>query len=231
MPKPYAGNKDSRHIIPSPFAPLARPRLGAHIACIASLGGALERALGGILGDIMETHSEQALAMYLALSGSQARKSALLAAARLRLTEDDQAELVKLYKKIFKSTGGRNNVVHGAWAVSDDYPNALLLCDTTGYVQYEAAIFDVVRLQLSGDESTLLKRGEESVSKFNALPPPQYEVYEQQDLKDIAVKLTKTLNLLNAFRQKLHSKYRWRSPALQPHPEGSRRRKTKSEAP
>lgn len=134
MPKPYKGKTRAYG---TPFAALERPELGALIASIASLGAVIEREMAGLLGDLLESPSKQTLAMYLALSGSQARKSALLAAAKLRISKGDYEVLVKLYKKIGNTVGERNDVVHGMWCLSDDYPNDLVLCDPSDFVHYE----------------------------------------------------------------------------------------------
>lgn len=211
MPNPYTPKKN-KEVMPSPMAALARRDLGALIACIASLSGTLERVLAGILSDIMEAHSKQALAMYLALSGSQARKSALLAAAQLRISDEEYNELVKLYEKIGKNARERNKVIHGAWAVSDDCPTALLLCDSAEYSQYEAGMYEVIAIQLSQDYATLQERGAAAMSKYDALERLQYEVYEKEDLREIAVRLGNLINLVNALRRRLQLKYRWQSP-------------------
>jgi hypothetical protein len=197
-------------VTPSAMAPLDRKELGAMIACIASMSGALERELAGILADIMEEHSKQALAMYLALSGSQARKSALLAAAKLRISDDDYADLLKLYKKISNQAGERNAVIHGTWGVHERYPTALLLCNSGDYAQFEAAAFDLANMaghDLNGANYPRFQK------KLSELTLPQYTVYELQDFYNIASKLSDLLVMVSEQRQTLRSKYQLRSTA------------------
>ena len=210
MTRPYKSRKFPK---PSPLAAISRPKHGTLIACIASLSGTLERELGGILGDVLEIHSKQALAMYLALSGTQARKSALLAAAKLRIGGEDYAELVKLYKTIHSKALERNNVIHGAWALSDDEPDSLLLGDSAEYVQFEASILDLASHHWSDDPQMQAKQLQKFSNKLIAIDMPSYTVYEISDLKRIAYGLGDLVKLVHAFREKLQNKYRWRSPA------------------
>lgn len=197
-------------LVPSAMAPLERPALGAMIACIASLGGTLEREFAGILTDVMEEHSKQALAMYLALSGSQARKSALLAAAKLRISEEDYTELIKLYKKIGNKAWERNIVIHGAWAIEESFPDALLLCDPGEYAQFEAAAFDLANTPSVGG----IGLADEYIfhQKLQAIEYPAYTIYKREDFIDIIDKLAALLLLVHQFRSKLRTKYRLQSP-------------------
>jgi hypothetical protein len=220
MPKPFPSTIT---VLPNGMAALKRPELGAWIACIASLSGMLERSIAGILGDIMETHSKQALAMYLALSGSQARKSALLAAARLHISEDEYAELVKVYKKVGETAGERNDVIHGAWAIHDSCPNALLLCNPNAYVLFESAAHELTKVV------TVFPENEETMALFRKrlleVNFPSYLIYETDDFYAIAKKLGDLIRKVETFREQLREKYRWQLPAPEPHLTGNQQTK------
>lgn len=147
---------------------------------------------------------------YLALSGSQARKAALLSAAKCRLSEEDYAELIKLHKKASNGNGPRNSVIHGTWAITEDEPDGMLLCDPAEYVKFEAAL--LYGFTFTVDDTTNNDELARYINKTDAIKRFSYEVYELEDLRQIATNLANTVKLITEFRQKLRAKYQWQFP-------------------
>jgi hypothetical protein len=125
MPQPYKGHADTTF---NSGVLLQRPRLAAHIAVIAAIGGEIDLWLALVLIEILESEaSEATVAMYLSIINSGVRKEVIRAAANAKLDQSERKELEDLLKLAKSDT--RNDLVHGSWGIASDEPDALLLDD------------------------------------------------------------------------------------------------------
>lgn len=123
----------------STFALAKRPQLALAVACICSVWGSVERGLEMLLLTMLGVDSTVGHAMYKALTGSAAQRSAFDAVAAVKLTADEQEALAEVWQE-FKVCGGmRNDIAHGIWASHDDFPDALILLDMDGHLDALAA--------------------------------------------------------------------------------------------
>src|SRR3989442_889088 len=103
-----------------------RPNLATHIGIIAGMSQHMEVAIGRVLGAILGTEAEVAVAMYFSLTGDAAKREVLETAARTKLSDELFAEFTVLLKSLKGPRGMRNDVVHGIWAVADERPDSLI---------------------------------------------------------------------------------------------------------
>ena len=83
--------------------------------------------LATILTRMLKADIEVGAAMYTALSSAEARKSALLAAAKIALSEIQFLMLRAVLKTTAHSRSRRNEFAHHVWGVCEQIPDSLLL--------------------------------------------------------------------------------------------------------
>lgn len=104
-----------------------RPELALLVVQILAAWSHTENTLGRVLAACLHADSSAGVAMYLSLSGGEARRSALEAAASNSL-DDHTLEIFRLTMKSIKPVRERRNqLAHGLWGMSPDLPDALLL--------------------------------------------------------------------------------------------------------
>lgn len=104
---------------------LRRPVLGAYVTEVISLWSHAE-ANFGILASCLHADSAVGLRMYLCISGSEARRAALYAAAGHSLSEGNFALFDRVMRAVNHVRKCRNDFAHGLWTISDELPDALL---------------------------------------------------------------------------------------------------------
>lgn len=128
MPQPV---RFSRHIHFqfSPDAILQRPKLAPHIGVISQYWNEIDARIGVMLAAVLGSEAKLGIAIYYAITNDGAKRAALDAIARQKLLPNQREEFQKILSEIGQRYGDRNQVVHGAWGISNEYPNALLLAD------------------------------------------------------------------------------------------------------
>lgn len=137
MPQPI------RHpdIVPVNFRPdaiLHRPHLAAHIVVISNIWNDIESRIGLFLATLLEADVRTTVSMYLAITNDGAKRAALDAVARLKLSSIDQAALQTALAQAGIAYAERNKAVHGSWGIADKYPHDLLRGDPKDAILFHA---------------------------------------------------------------------------------------------
>jgi hypothetical protein len=104
-----------------------REMLAPKVLSVIAWGAQDEWLWANILTMLLKGDPEAGMAMYEALSGSEARRAALLAAGKVRLPPDDFLMLQAVQRAIAPARRLRNKFAHHLWADSEHLPDALLL--------------------------------------------------------------------------------------------------------
>lgn len=96
------------------------------IACWAHIEG----DLGSLLARMLKADIATGVAMYQALTSSDAKRAALAAAAAQALPEWQQLLLLAVQKATKASRDQRNDFAHAAWGNAKEVPDAVLLLPT-----------------------------------------------------------------------------------------------------
>jgi hypothetical protein len=119
MPQPLSRVRPSAPRRGGPGVMLERATLSAYVMGVISCWSHTEVSLGRILAACLH-------AMYLSLSGAEARRSVLSAAAQTSLSEDHAALFALVMKALKPIRERRNDFAHGIWSIADVLPDALL---------------------------------------------------------------------------------------------------------
>jgi hypothetical protein len=126
MPQPLSRVRPGAGRMGGPQHITMRPELAVLVMGVISAWTYTEISLGRILATCLHADSSAGLAMYLSLSGGEAKRTTLEAAAHANLTPE-HLELFTLVMKAIKPVRERrNDFAHGMWTISDDLPDALL---------------------------------------------------------------------------------------------------------
>lgn len=138
-----------------------------------------------ILSNLLKTDFAVASAMYQALTGGEAKKMALAAAAKEALPNEDYLLLQAVLKVIKPSRDQRNEFAHYGWAWSDDVPDSFLLINPSVVVHQEVKWRDYVE-----KHKVPTKIVDGTVGYVLPLPPAdapdprQIYVYDEATLKE-----------------------------------------------
>ena len=142
------------------------------IACWAHIEG----DLGSLLARMLKADIATGVAMYQALVGGDARRSALAAAAAQALPEWQQILLQAVQKVTKASRDQRNEFAHGAWGLSKELPDAVLLMPTKIVVNRNVSM----RQKHVENGATVLKPAQ--------LDHSQVMVYRQKDFEEASTR-------------------------------------------
>lgn len=106
-----------------------RPTLAAKVAETIGIWAAIDSEILSIATAILDTDYIAVSAMLGALTSSEVKAAALLAAASEVLCANDLALFKKVREITKASRNRRNEFAHHIWIYSDDLPDALLLVD------------------------------------------------------------------------------------------------------
>jgi hypothetical protein len=109
---------------------LERPKLAANVARVSGWWNEIEARTSAFLAAILESEAETVIAIFLALQNDGAKKAMIDTIVSLKLTPDETVRFQEIQKMIGARYSERNRAVHGAWGLSDEYPDALLWMDT-----------------------------------------------------------------------------------------------------
>jgi hypothetical protein len=102
-----------------------------------------------ILSAVMKSDSDAAMAVFLSIRNSRVQREALAAAAQVTLVGRD-LEIFSAISNVFQSLESqRNDLIHGAYALSDDLPDALLWIDPNNHANFFADMFEKLRKDIT----------------------------------------------------------------------------------
>lgn len=127
MPQPMSRVKPDARVQTHWGVMADHPDLAILVVQILAAWSHTENTLGRFLAACLHADSSAGLAMYLSLSGGEARR-AVLEAAAVNSLDSDKLDLFRITMKAIKSVRDRRNqLAHGLWGKSNDIPGALLL--------------------------------------------------------------------------------------------------------
>jgi hypothetical protein len=126
MPQPIRGPLTDLHF--EKDAVVQREKLAAHFLCALNEWSRTEGTFGLILGQILKVRYSVATELLGSVVNLTARLDLVKAAARARLVHNLAEEVIQLMDKARSRAGERNDLAHGIWGISKDYPDKLLRC-------------------------------------------------------------------------------------------------------
>ncbi|UCI17869.1 hypothetical protein FJ970_22570 [Mesorhizobium sp. B2-1-8] len=121
---------------------LDRRELCTQIGVITNMWSMIEHELQLIYLRMLGRNAKAARIIYNAVPSDPARLQIVKRVAKEVLEPDDVAQLDKLLTAISARKKERNLVVHGRWATSADFPDALLLIDEQDVMEREAQFIE-----------------------------------------------------------------------------------------
>lgn len=110
--------------------------LAQKILKVINIGSLIELDWAIILSELLRSDPAVGVAMYQAISSAEARRAALLAAAKSRLTDQGDFGLFQAVVSTARHAARlRNSFAHHIWGDSDDIPDALLLAPPEEFVR------------------------------------------------------------------------------------------------
>ena len=128
MPQPVKSYSDMRT---SAFAISLHPNTSfAHqFSTIVCQWTATEIEMSKLALDILGLHGEAALPLYLTLQSGKTQRDAIEALVRANMNPDRISDFEETWRRLSSSRNQRNTVVHGIWALSNDFPDDMILVD------------------------------------------------------------------------------------------------------
>src|ERR1700682_821777 len=134
-PQPLSKVRPKAIVGLGPRALHARPQLAALVAEIIGFWSEVDVQRGHLLSTLLGAGDGPALAMYLALTSTAARRAALLAVVHSVLNQVDEDLFAAISKYAVPIEDERNHFAHGLWGYSDDVPDGLLLVNSAYRLQ------------------------------------------------------------------------------------------------
>jgi hypothetical protein len=113
-----------------------RPELASLVGQCVAMWSDVELQMALLLGAILKTNSDAAVALFLAIKTSRTQRDALSTVARLLLIGHDLdafEALLIVYASLEKQ---RNALAHGLFGISDAIPDAILWSDTQDHANF-----------------------------------------------------------------------------------------------
>src|SRR5262249_3654740 len=140
MPQPLNLVVPNATVSLTPDALTDKPEMAVVVTQIFAMSAHLEQALALILIRLIEGDQEVAMAIYSMLLTEGLRRNALLAAAKAKLTSEDNDVLVATINVTTRVAAPRNQLAHWPWAVCHERPDLLLLVDPKSFKERELKI-------------------------------------------------------------------------------------------
>ena len=157
-----------------------RPDLAVRVAVISGIWGQIERDLGMLLAAMIGAEARTVVGMYLSLVSAPAQRASIEAVASLKLGDIQQASLKRILRKVADKAKERASVIHGAWGVSANYPNALIWADPKDII-----VDTVENIQAEMDIRSRRTSVANSLFCNEAEQQKQWQVYELQDFDNM----------------------------------------------
>ena len=184
MPKPFKESlRCARDAIKE------RPQLLNHIGIIATMWTHVDHSLGLLLSRILDTEAVVGTAMYFSLIGEKACDAAMKAATEVKLSPNLNTKFIELMNATKLPRKDRNKIVHGLWAISDQRPDSLVLCDQ----KERANMYSYIYQGIVGKELEKAKNDHwSSLIEF-----------EETDFIKIEEQISEVLDKIDAFTEEL----------------------------
>jgi hypothetical protein len=196
-PQPLSRVKPNAEIKWGPKVLQQYPDLCCIVMEAISLGSQIEYNWSVILVDLLRAEPRAGMAMYEALSGGEARRAALRAAARTVLPEDDYLLLQAVEIAIAPARKSRNDLAHHIWGTSDAVPNALLLIDPAGLRKFEVGVA-TTNLEMSAGRRAKI---------FPEFDRASVQVWKKRDLEQMRKSTIDALSILGTLSGALNLSY------------------------
>lgn len=113
-----------------------RPEMASIIARCLLTWSLVDVEMSLILGTLLDSRSDAAVAVYLSLQNARAQRDALSSAASIRLDGQDLA-MFKAVMAIHKSSSSeRNDLAHGIFGVISNEPDQLIWCPSAKFAAW-----------------------------------------------------------------------------------------------
>jgi hypothetical protein len=172
----------------TPNALLLRPNLSAHIAAISMQWNEIEARIATMLAALLGGEAKTGISIFFSITNDGAKRAAVDTICNLKLSPVNKSQLQDILKKVGERYADRNTVIHGAWGVSQKYPDALLWSDIK-----EAVLLHVDMMTLQGKENETA-RNERRIAYQKTL-----KVWKEQDFRDVEARLMSAYDELFAF--------------------------------
>ncbi|MGP0058862.1 MAG: hypothetical protein ACLPID_06220 [Beijerinckiaceae bacterium] len=136
-PQPLSRVKRDAKFLFSTKALLDHPELCSAAMRIIDIGSRIEHTWSLILVDLLKSDPRVGVSMYQALTSSDARRAALMAAAKVKLSSQDFLLFQACFEAVAPVRRLRNSFAHHLWGSSSDVPNALLLADPEDFLRQD----------------------------------------------------------------------------------------------
>jgi hypothetical protein len=139
-PQPVRSVRRNATVLISHEALLRHPKLATSMAYAIAVWSRIDAELGTILAYMLKGDTQAAVAMYAALTSSQAKMDALEAAARVSLVGDDRRLFAAVLILVKRAGAKRNRVAHWLWGECPQIPNALILIDPDAVLDFHTDV-------------------------------------------------------------------------------------------
>ena len=164
---------------------MQRPKLAPYIGAILMHWNEIESHTGVFLAALLGSEAQTVMNVFLALQTDGGRKSTIDTVTKLKLTENDLSRFQEIQKDIGSRYSERNKAVHGAWGISEQYPDDLLWYDPRESV---AAFPSLVEAQDHNARKTTFDELNKSI-----------RIYTETDFKNIISRFETTEETLKQF--------------------------------
>ena len=115
-----------------------RPMLAAKVMRVIGICSFIDQQLYKIMANFIKADFEMVTAMMLALSGAEAKRAAMNAAALTALSEDDYCLYMAVLEATTPPRKQRNKYAHHLWGTANYIPDGLLLIDPQEFARSDA---------------------------------------------------------------------------------------------
>lgn len=187
-PQPLSSvRRDARPYLAADIIVKQQPELAALAAGVIAHAAHIENLFGAILTTMLGANAAPAAAMFRALTSMNAQADVLAAAAEVVLDPVDQDLLGVLTALCEKAAKHRHRLAHWAWAGCFELPDAIILIDPEGLLEYE----------LNTNSFMSPNEGRGLGDDFD---PKWALVYRKKDLEEAVAALNRAHMLLSVFR-------------------------------
>ena len=187
MPQPLPPHKKI-HFHFHPLGILERPDLAAHIGAISGLWNDIETRMNIFLASLLGDEAETVIAVFQSIQNDGARRAAADAICSLKLDPTEREAYQEAQRLVGARYADRNSIVHGAWGISDTYPDSLLWMDVR-----DSTTQAVLLMKLQGPTHT------EERKRVQAKFQRKILRYEKRDFEEIESRINDAYAKLLAF--------------------------------
>lgn len=170
-----------------------RPELAVLMAKAIAISAVIETQWGRLLAGMLGANAPPVIAMYQALSGGNAQRDALRAAAE-RVLAPEQKELFDALTLIARPLARmRNRLAHGGWGICHELPDALILQDPESVVWMHHEVDEYIRqiMSMPVAERAAVKEPKEDLSAIL--------VFRKRDFEELIHALQRLRSFLAVF--------------------------------